>query len=170
MPLFLHFVRIILLHCYLLIYCCCCDTQMYLTLLFNLLQEIIWIGPVKFRLPSQVISGGSKLVSALDKLTQSNCKITVIGNMACQAVMKESSFVSDYNMVENASAVWEFLKGRKLPSLMALDRVCFLSSSPLILRSCNCGYSSEVYYSRTGECDKSILLSSHTIPAKPVMI
>lgn len=85
-------------------------------------KKIIWIGPVKFRLPSQDIYGASKLVSMLDRLTQSNCEITVIGNMACKAVMKESSFVSVYNMVENASVVWEFLKGRKLPGLMALDR------------------------------------------------
>lgn len=104
---------------------------MYLTLFINLPQKIIWIGPVKFRLPSQDIYGASKLVSMLDRLTQSNCEITVIGNMACKAVMKESSFVSVYNMVENASVVWEFLKGRKLPGLMALDRVCFLSFSPL---------------------------------------
>ncbi|RVW60277.1 Phosphoglycerate kinase [Vitis vinifera] len=105
--------------------------KMYLTLFINLPQKIIWIGPVKFRLPSQDIYGASKLVSMLDRLTQSNCEITVIGNMACKAVMKESSFVSVYNMVENASVVWEFLKGRKLPGLMALDRVCFLSFSPL---------------------------------------
>lgn len=110
---------------------------MYLTLLFHLLQKIIWIGPVKFRLPSQVISGASKLVSTLDRLTQSNCKITIIGKMACQAVTKDSSFISDYNLVKSASVMWEFLKGKQLPGLMALDRVCFLSLLSIWTQRCN---------------------------------
>lgn len=140
----LFFVRILLLQWCLLIYCCCDAAQMYLTLLFHLLQKIIWIGPVKFRLPSQVSSGASKLVSTLDRLTQSNCKITVIGKMACQAVTKDSSFISDYNLVKSASVMWEFLKGKQLPGLMALDRVCFLSFSPFELKDA-IGDSSEVY-------------------------
>nr|POF14424.1 phosphoglycerate kinase [Quercus suber] len=34
----------------------------------------------------------------------------------------ESSSISEFNMLENASVVWEFLKGRKLPGVTALDR------------------------------------------------
>ncbi|KAK9288277.1 hypothetical protein L1049_016728 [Liquidambar formosana] len=86
-------------------------------------KKIIWIGPMKFRWSSKDTNGASKLMLMLDKLGQSNCDITVVGTMACKAVMKESSSVSVYNMVENATVVWEFLKGRKLPGLMALDRV-----------------------------------------------
>ncbi|XP_057983263.1 uncharacterized protein LOC131168081 isoform X2 [Malania oleifera] len=85
-------------------------------------KKIIWIGPVKFRLSSQDITGPSKLAYILDKLSQSGCDITVVGNIACKAFLKESESISDYDMVENASVVWEFLKGRKLPGLMALDK------------------------------------------------
>ncbi|KAA8516568.1 hypothetical protein F0562_016926 [Nyssa sinensis] len=93
--------------------------------IYSLLSEcekIIWIGPVKYCLPSQDTSGASKLALMLDKLSRSNCDITVVGNMACKALMRESRSVSIYNMLENASVVWEFLKGRKLPGLLALDR------------------------------------------------
>lgn len=85
-------------------------------------KKIIWIGPVRFRLSSMDTNGASQLVQMLDKLGQSNCDITVVGTMACKSIMKESSSLSVYNMVESATVVWEFLKGRKLPGLMALDR------------------------------------------------
>lgn len=62
----------------------------------------------------------------LNQLSQSTCDVTVVGNMACEAIMKESSSNSNINMVYNASVVWEFLKGRKLPGVMALDRVWFM--------------------------------------------
>jgi phosphoglycerate kinase len=44
--------------------------------------------------------------------------------MACQAMVMESKSVLVNDMIENASVLWEFFKGRKLPGVMALDRVC----------------------------------------------
>ncbi|KAI4349124.1 hypothetical protein L6164_009760 [Bauhinia variegata] len=85
-------------------------------------KKIIWIGPVKFTVSSKNINGASKLAKMLDQLSLSNCDITVVGNTACQIVRQELSSLSSINMVENASVVWEFLKGRKLPGVMALDR------------------------------------------------
>ncbi|KAF5940692.1 hypothetical protein HYC85_021859 [Camellia sinensis] len=58
----------------------------------------------------------------LDKLNRRNCDITVVGNMACEALTSVSTSFSSHNMVDNASVLWEILKGRKLPGLMALDR------------------------------------------------
>lgn len=84
----------------------------------------MWIGPVKFSNSSQHTNGASKLAQMLDLLSQSNCDLTVVGNMACKVIMQESSSISEINMLENASVVWEFLKGRKLPGVTALDRVC----------------------------------------------
>ncbi|KAK6943852.1 tRNA (guanine-N-7) methyltransferase, Trmb type [Dillenia turbinata] len=84
-------------------------------------KKILWIGPVQFSIRGQ-LSGASKLVMMLDKLIQSNCDVTVIGKMACKEIVKNSKFVSAYNMFENASILWEFLKGRTLPGLAALDR------------------------------------------------
>lgn len=87
----------------------------------------MWIGPVKFSNSSQHTNGASKLVQILDLLSQSNCDLTVVGNMACKVIMQESSSISEINMLENVSVVWEFLKGRKLPGVMALDRVCSIN-------------------------------------------
>ncbi|KAL5538226.1 hypothetical protein UlMin_045437 [Ulmus minor] len=84
-------------------------------------KKTLWIGSVKF-CKSNCPSGAYKLAQILDQLSQSACDITVVGNMACEAIMKESSSVSVFNMVYGASVVWEFLKGRKLPSVIALDR------------------------------------------------
>ncbi|CAL5419895.1 unnamed protein product [Camellia sinensis] len=67
-------------------------------------------------------SGASKLATMLDKLNRRNCDITVVGNMACEALTSVSTSFSSHNMVDNASVLWEILKGRKLPGLMALDR------------------------------------------------
>ena len=89
---------------------------------------------MKFSLSSQDTSGGSKLAILLDKLNRRNCDITVVGNMACTALTRVSSSVSVRNMVDNVSVVWEILKGRQLPGLIALDRVCFLNSLSKMLR------------------------------------
>uniref|UniRef100_A0A7C9DVI1 tRNA (guanine(46)-N(7))-methyltransferase n=1 Tax=Opuntia streptacantha TaxID=393608 RepID=A0A7C9DVI1_OPUST len=58
----------------------------------------------------------------LDELSQRDCDVTVVGHMACQAVMRTKSSASTLDLIENASTVWEFLKGRNLPGLVALDR------------------------------------------------
>jgi phosphoglycerate kinase len=91
-----------------------------------ILQKIVWIGPVKFSNTNQHTNGASKLAQMFDLLSQNNCDVTVVGNMACKVIMQESSSVSDFNMLENGSVAWEFLKGRKLPGAMALDRVSFI--------------------------------------------
>lgn len=101
------------------------------------LQKIIWIGPVKFRSSSPYTGGTSKLAQMLYKQCQCECEITIVGSTACEVIKNESSSVSSFNMLENASAVWEFLKGQKLPGVMALDRVyrllCSVFTSPLCL-------------------------------------
>lgn len=88
-------------------------------------QKVIWIGPVKFRFSSQYSYGASKLIGMLCKVSQGTCNVTVVGSMACKVIAKESSFTLGWNMVESASAIWEFLKGRMLPGVVALDRVIF---------------------------------------------
>lgn len=42
--------------------------------------------------------------------------------MACEAMRNQSSTPPSLAMIENASVVWEFLKGKKLPAVVALDR------------------------------------------------
>ncbi|KAM5559759.1 phosphoglycerate kinase [Rosa sericea] len=84
-------------------------------------KKVTWIGPVKFHTNSGT-KGASKVAQLLNQLSRGNSNITVIGNMACQAMVKESNSIFHFNMLENASVVWEFLKGRKLSGIMALDR------------------------------------------------
>lgn len=85
-------------------------------------MKILWIGPVKFKFSGECADGASKLAQTLNELRQRNCDITVVGNMACQAMVMESKSVLVNDMIENASVLWEFFKGRKLPGVMALDR------------------------------------------------
>ncbi|XP_027357972.1 uncharacterized protein LOC113867126 isoform X3 [Abrus precatorius] len=85
-------------------------------------KKIIWIGPVKFVDSSKYTNAASKIAKILYQLSQSNCEITVVGTMACKMVRQEKSSLSFINMIENASVVWEFLKGRNLPGVMAVDR------------------------------------------------
>lgn len=80
---------------------------------------------MKYKFSGQHTSGASKLATMLSKLGQNDCDITIVGNIACNPITKESS--SGFNVVESASVVWEFLKGRKLHGVLALDRVCFLT-------------------------------------------
>ncbi|XP_028775192.1 uncharacterized protein LOC114732066 isoform X2 [Neltuma alba] len=84
-------------------------------------KKVIWMGPMRFVGSSKYTIGAANLAKMLDQIS-SNCEITVVGNMACQVVTQELSSLSVINLVENASVVWEFLKGRKLPGVMALDR------------------------------------------------
>lgn len=66
----------------------------------------------------------SRLAQMVRKQSKNDSDITVIGNAACSAIAEEVSYVPVVNMVEHGSVAWEFLKGRKLPAVMALDRVC----------------------------------------------
>ncbi|GLT89799.1 hypothetical protein SLE2022_077690 [Rubroshorea leprosula] len=85
-------------------------------------KKIIWIGPMKFRFLNPCSNGASILAEMLCKLGQSGCNITIVGNMACKVMRNQSFGLSSFDMLENASVVWEFFKGRKLPAVVALDR------------------------------------------------
>lgn len=77
---------------------------------------------MKFKQSDQASYGDSKLAVMLNELSQRDCDVTVVGHMACQAVMRTKRSASTFDLIENASIVWEFLKGRNLPGLVALDR------------------------------------------------
>ncbi|GAB2300614.1 hypothetical protein Dimus_034648 [Dionaea muscipula] len=80
------------------------------------------MGPVKFK-PSNRDTGGTlKVALMLDDLIQSDRDITVVGNMACKAIIGTSTSALAYQMIEAASVVWKFLNGGDLPGIMALDR------------------------------------------------
>nr|GEV87561.1 phosphoglycerate kinase, cytosolic-like isoform X1 [Tanacetum cinerariifolium] len=93
-----------------------------ITTLLSKSMKIVWIGPVKFGLSVQDSYGTSTLATLLGRLSQGDCDVTVVGNMACKALVGESTVILSCNVIENAAVVWEFLKGRKLPGLLALDK------------------------------------------------
>lgn len=84
-------------------------------------KKILWIGAVKFSSSHQESTGASKLAAMLYKLSQKNRDLIVVGKQACETFVGKSSHLTA-DMIENASIVWEFLKGRKLHGLLALDR------------------------------------------------
>ncbi|KAL8139098.1 hypothetical protein V2J09_005099 [Rumex salicifolius] len=85
-------------------------------------EQVLWIGPVNFGLSDQTNGGAAKLASILKKLSQGDCKITIVGNVACENVSGPSKSLSEYDMIESASIVWELLKRKDLPGLLSLDR------------------------------------------------
>ncbi|XP_074312041.1 uncharacterized protein LOC141647657 isoform X2 [Silene latifolia] len=85
-------------------------------------KKAMWIGPLKFVDSDEDADGASKLILILDELSQMGCQMTIVGHMACETVLQFSRSVSTYDMIEPTSVVWEFLKGKILPGLLALDR------------------------------------------------
>lgn len=78
---------------------------------------------MRFKLTSHEFKGASNLVSMLDQLVRQKCDVSIVGSVACQEVRDGSVCASSYNMLQNATVSWEYLSGRKLPAVMALDRV-----------------------------------------------
>lgn len=83
------------------------------------LQKILWIGPLRFSSSKQDKSVTFKLAEALGTL--SSCNTTFVGRMEFEELLGKSND----NILKSAAIVWEVLKGKNLPGLMALDRVCF---------------------------------------------
>ncbi|KAI3417236.1 Phosphoglycerate kinase [Psidium guajava] len=85
-------------------------------------KKATWIGPVKFKARHSSAIGASKLASILNTLSQGDCDVTIVGSVACKTMTDESSSIPAFSVIENASIWWDFLKGRKLPGVMSLDR------------------------------------------------
>ncbi|KAF8042701.1 hypothetical protein BT93_A1130 [Corymbia citriodora subsp. variegata] len=85
-------------------------------------KKATWIGPVKFKSCHLPAIGARKLACIFNELSQSDCDVTIVGSVARKTMTDESISVAAFSVIENASVWWEFLKGRKLPGVMALDR------------------------------------------------
>ncbi|XP_021751548.1 uncharacterized protein LOC110717206 isoform X3 [Chenopodium quinoa] len=85
-------------------------------------KKITWIGLVKVRQSHQNSGGECKLACILDEVSQNGCHITIVGHTACEAALQISRSAQTYTMIEHASVVWEYLKGRILPGVLAMDR------------------------------------------------
>lgn len=107
-----------------------------ITSLLSKCKKILWICPAKFDLSTKNVGEASKLVAVLQNLKQKNLDIIVVGRMA-SALLTGMHYAFAHDAVGSGSVVWEFLKGRSLPGIMALDRVHFCLSE-LVVLNCFC--------------------------------
>lgn len=83
-------------------------------------KKLMWIGPLRFSSIKQDEGGTFKLAEALSTLT--SCNVTFVGNTEFEESLGKSNSFANDNFLKCAAVVWEVLKGRKLPGLLALDR------------------------------------------------
>uniref|UniRef100_A0A0E0M834 Phosphoglycerate kinase n=1 Tax=Oryza punctata TaxID=4537 RepID=A0A0E0M834_ORYPU len=90
--------------------------------LIPLYKKVLWIGPTGFDLTEEFSGGATQLGRLLDKASHNSCDIILVGSAACKAVKGISGSSSKYTTFKNASVVLEFLKGKILPGVAALDK------------------------------------------------
>ncbi|KAI4310411.1 hypothetical protein MLD38_035391 [Melastoma candidum] len=93
-----------------------------ISFLLNSCKKVVWIGPVRFKFPSPSSYGSTELAKVLVNLCEIGRDVTVVGSATNKAMKSRPNYSASYSVVEDASIFWQFLKGRKLPGVMALDR------------------------------------------------
>ncbi|OAY71813.1 Phosphoglycerate kinase [Ananas comosus] len=91
-------------------------------------KKILWVGSSDCGLLKRNTVGASELAQMLETTRKSGCDVIVVGGAACKALAGISTSSPHYTMFHSASVVWEFLKGRTLPGVAALDKTtgnCF---------------------------------------------
>jgi hypothetical protein len=87
------------------------------------LQKILWIGPTNYDLAEEFSAGATQLGQILEKASFDSCEVILVGSAACNTLRQNMDSSSRYIEFQNATVVWEFLKGRILPGIAALDKV-----------------------------------------------
>ncbi|CAA6655528.1 unnamed protein product [Spirodela intermedia] len=88
-------------------------------------KKVLLIGPMTFKACEEGAVGVSMLSKILEKISGTGCEVSVVGNASYKSLVGpgDGPYSSlPYKHFENASVVWEFLKGRALPGVAALDR------------------------------------------------
>ncbi|KAL6643180.1 hypothetical protein ACP70R_021361 [Stipagrostis hirtigluma subsp. patula] len=85
-------------------------------------KKILWIGPTNYDLTKEFSVGGTQLGQILERASSDEREVILVGSAACKAVKGISDSSSRCTRFQNASVVWEFLKGRILPGIAALDK------------------------------------------------
>jgi len=88
-----------------------------------LYKKILWIGPTNYDLAEEFSAGATQLGQILEKASFGSCEVIAVGNAACNTLRQNMDSSSRYIDFRNATVVWEFLKGRILPGIAALDKV-----------------------------------------------
>ncbi|OEL24744.1 Phosphoglycerate kinase [Dichanthelium oligosanthes] len=87
-----------------------------------LYKKILWIGPTNYDLAEEFSVGATQLGQILEKASFDSCEVILVGSAACNALKRKTDSSSQYIEFQNATVVWEFLKGRILPGIAALDK------------------------------------------------
>ncbi|TKV93655.1 hypothetical protein SEVIR_9G239700v4 [Setaria viridis] len=87
-----------------------------------LYKKILWIGPTNYDLAEEFSVGATRLGQILEKASFDSCEVILVGSAACKALKRETDSSSRYIEFQIATVVWEFLKGRILPGIAALDK------------------------------------------------
>ncbi|XP_066385105.1 uncharacterized protein [Miscanthus floridulus] len=85
-------------------------------------EKILWIGPTNYDLTETFSVGGTQLGEILEKASSDSCDVVLVGTAACKAIKRKTDSSSQYTEFQGAAVVWEFLKGRILPGIAALDK------------------------------------------------
>ncbi|CAL4925167.1 unnamed protein product [Urochloa decumbens] len=87
-----------------------------------LYKKILWIGSTKYDLAEEFSVGATQLGQILEKASFDSCEVILVGNAACNTLRRKTGSSSQCIEFKNATVVWEFLKGRILPGIAALDK------------------------------------------------
>lgn len=94
-----------------------------MTFLHFFVQKILWIGPTNYGLTEKNSVGGTQLGEILESASSDGCDVILVGDAACKAVKRKTDSSPQYTEFQKSTVVWEFLKGRILPGIAALDKV-----------------------------------------------
>ncbi|CAN6283378.1 unnamed protein product [Urochloa humidicola] len=87
-----------------------------------LYKKILWIGPTNYDVEVEFSVGAKQLGQILEKPSFGSREVILVGSAACKALKQKTASSSQYIKFQNATVVWEFLKGRILPGIAALDK------------------------------------------------
>ncbi|XP_078427592.1 uncharacterized protein LOC144700077 isoform X1 [Wolffia australiana] len=88
-------------------------------------KKVLLIGPMTFKASEMGVEAGSTLSVILEKISSAGCDVSVVGNTAYNSLFSpgvQPCSISLYKHFKHASVVWEFLQGRTLPGVAALDK------------------------------------------------
>ncbi|KAG6476386.1 hypothetical protein ZIOFF_065626 [Zingiber officinale] len=88
----------------------------------ELLTKVLLIGSISSGFLKEDTAGTSQLSLLLERLRTNGCDVILVGNAARKAFVDKPSFSNQHSIIRNASVVWEFLRGTKLPGVAALDK------------------------------------------------
>ncbi|KAG6479208.1 hypothetical protein ZIOFF_062669 [Zingiber officinale] len=85
-------------------------------------KKVLLIGSISSGFLKEDTAGTAQLSLLLERLRTNGCDVILVGNAARKAFVDKPSFSNQHSIIRNASVVWEFLRGTKLPGVAALDK------------------------------------------------